>query len=121
MNASSNEQREQSDADQPQVSLSKKLFETCKKATTLRPWEWLTLPEYVLLGGFNDSPDDARRVVRLLSNLRAKVNLIPWNPGELPYERPGPARVEAFQKVLADKGVPVFVRDSRGQDVMCCM
>ena len=48
--------------------------------------------EYVLLGGFNDSPDDARRVVKLLANLRAKVNLIPWNPGELPYEKPDPAR-----------------------------
>ena len=73
-----------------------KFLEACARYP-LRPWEWLTF-EYVLLGGFNDSPDDARRVVRLLSNLRAKVNLIPWNPGELPYEKPDPARVEEFQK-----------------------
>ena len=71
-----------------------------------------------MLGGFNDSIDDARRVVRLLSNLRAKVNLIPWNPGELALEKPDPARVEEFRQILADKGVPVFVRYSRGQDVM---
>ena len=73
-----------------------KLLAACKEYP-LRPWEHLTF-EYVLLGGFNDSPEDARRVVRLLANLRAKVNLIPWNPGELPYERPDPGAVEAFEK-----------------------
>jgi 23S rRNA (adenine2503-C2)-methyltransferase len=83
----------------------------------LRPWEHLTF-EYVLLGGFNDSPEDARRVVRLLANLRAKVNLIPWNPGDLPYEKPDAARIEEFRRILADKGMLVFVRYSRGQDVM---
>jgi 23S rRNA (adenine2503-C2)-methyltransferase len=57
-------------------------------------------------------------VVRLVSNLRAKVNLIPWNPGELPYEKPDASRVEEFRRILADKGVLVFVRYSRGQDVM---
>ena len=60
--------------------------------------------EYVLLGGFNDSPDDARRVVRLLANLRAKVNLIPWNPGDLPYAKPDPARIEAFRKDSCRQG-----------------
>ena len=44
--------------------------------------------EYVLLGGFNDAPEDARRVARLLANIRVKVNLIPWNPGNLPYQLP---------------------------------
>jgi 23S rRNA (adenine2503-C2)-methyltransferase len=71
-----------------------------------------------LLGGFNDSPQDARRVARLLANLRAKVNLIPWNPGELPFEKPDPARIEEFRRILADKDVRAFVRYSRGQDVM---
>ena len=68
--------------------------------------------------GFNDSPDDARRVVKLLANLRAKVNLIPWNPGELPYEKPDAARIEEFRKIVTDKGMMAFVRYSRGQDVM---
>jgi 23S rRNA (adenine2503-C2)-methyltransferase len=56
--------------------------------------------------------------VRLLANLRAKVNLIPWNPGDLPYEKPDPTRIEEFRKLLLDKGMPAFVRYSRGQDVM---
>jgi 23S rRNA (adenine2503-C2)-methyltransferase len=115
MNASSNEQRDKIMPINRKYPLEM-LLDACSRYP-LRTWEHLTF-EYVLLGGFNDSPEDARRIVRLLSNLRAKVNLIPWNPGELPYERPDPKRVESFRKVLAEKGVPVFVRDSRGQDVM---
>ena len=82
----------------------------------LRPKELLTF-EYVLLGGFNDSTEDARRVARLLSGMRAKVNLIPWNPGELPYRPPAAERLEEFRQALFAKGVPAFVRYSRGQDV----
>jgi len=93
-----------------------KLLEACRRYP-LRPWERLTF-EYVMLGEVNDSPEDARRVVRLLAHLRAKVNLIPWNPGELPYREPAPERVEEFRRVLAEKGLPVFVRTSRGRDVM---
>jgi len=91
------------------------LLAACRKYP-LRPWERLTF-EYVLLGGFNDSPEDARRVARLLAGLRAKVNLIPWNPGELPYRPPDAERVDEFRVVLAAKDVPAFVRYSRGQDV----
>ena len=115
LNASSDEQRDRIMPINRKYPLEK-LLGACR-TYPLRPWEWLTF-EYVLLGGFNDSPDDARRVVRLLANLRAKVNLIPWNPGELPYKRPEPERVEDFRKIISEKGVPVFVRDSRGQDVM---
>lgn len=82
----------------------------------LRPRERLTF-EYVLLGGFNDSPEDARRVAALISGLPAKVNLIPWNPGELPYRPPASERVTEFRDVLSAKGVPTFVRNSRGQDI----
>ena len=115
LNASSNEQRDQIMPINRKYPLDK-LLDACRKYP-LRPREWL-LFEYVLLGGFNDSPEDARRVVRLLANIRAKVNLIPWNPGALPYERPNRERVEEFQRVLIEKGVPCFIRDSRGQDVM---
>ena len=80
----------------------RRLLDACRRYP-LRPWEHLTF-EYVLLGGFNDSTDDARRVVKLLANLRAKVNLIPWNPGDLPYEKPDPARIEAFRKILEEQG-----------------
>jgi len=115
LNASSNEQRDQIMPINRKYPLDK-LLDACRKYP-LRPREWL-LFEYVLLGGFNDSPEDAHRVVKLLANIRAKVNLIPWNPGALPYERPNRARVEEFQRVLIEKGVPCFIRDSRGQDVM---
>jgi 23S rRNA (adenine2503-C2)-methyltransferase len=115
LNASSNEQR---DAIMPinRKYPLEKLLDACAKYP-LRPWEHLTF-EYVLLGGSNDAPEDARRVVRLLSHARAKVNLIPWNPGDLPYKEPDAARIEEFRRILSEKGVPVFVRYSRGQDVM---
>ena len=115
LNASSNEQRDEIMPINRKYPLEA-LLEACRRYP-LRPWEHLTF-EYVLLGGFNDSPDDARRVVKLLANLRAKVNLIPWNPGDLPYAKPDPARIEAFRRILADKDVRAFVRNSRGQDVM---
>jgi 23S rRNA (adenine2503-C2)-methyltransferase len=91
------------------------LLDACRRYP-LRPREYFTM-EYVLLGGVNDSSEDARRVVRLLSHFRAKVNLIPWNPGNLPYRAPTPESIEAFKSVLLEKGVPAFVRYSRGQDV----
>jgi 23S rRNA (adenine2503-C2)-methyltransferase len=114
LNASSDEQR---DAIMP---INRKyplamLLDACRRYP-LGPRGYVTF-EYVLLGGFNDSPDDARRVVRLLSGLHAKVNLIPWNPSELPYRAPEPARLEDFRRVLVEKGVPAFVRYSRGQDI----
>ncbi len=92
------------------------LMETCRRYP-LRPWERLTF-EYVLLGGFNDTPEDARRVVKLVANLRAKVNLIPWNPGDLPYRSPDEGNIEEFRRILTERGVPAFVRYSRGQDIM---
>ena len=92
------------------------LLKACRKYP-LRVWERLTF-EYVLLGGANDAPEDARRVARLLAGLRCKVNLIPWNPGELPYLAPEPQNVEAFRTILTGKGLPAFVRFPRGKDVM---
>jgi 23S rRNA (adenine2503-C2)-methyltransferase len=115
LNASSNEQR---DAIMPinRKYPIEELLEACARYP-LRPWEHLTF-EYVLLGGFNDAPEDARRLAKLVANLRAKVNLIPWNPGELPYEEPNAERIEEFRRILNERGVPAFVRYSRGQDVM---
>jgi len=115
LNASSNEQRDKIMPINRKYPIER-LIEACERYP-LRPWEHLTF-EYVMLGGLNDSPEDARRVARLLANLRAKVNLIPWNPGELPFEKPDAARVEEFRRILTDKGVRAFVRYSRGRDVM---
>jgi len=74
--------------------------------------------EYVLLNSVNDTPDDARRLVRLLNGVKAKVNLLPLNeaPG-IPFSRPSDARVNTFAKILADKGLVVSVRRSRGRDI----
>ena len=74
--------------------------------------------EYVLLEGVNDTPDDARRLVKLLSGIKAKVNLIPLNPAPgIPYQRPSDARVDRFAQILADRHITVSVRKSRGQDI----
>jgi 23S rRNA (adenine2503-C2)-methyltransferase len=83
----------------------------------LRPRERLTF-EYVLLGGANDSPEDARRVARLLQGLRAKVNLIAWNPGpEIAFATPNTESVLKFQQILTRAGIPAFIRRPRGRDI----
>ena len=74
--------------------------------------------EYVMLGGINDAPEDAKRVVKLLAGLKAKVNLIPWNPGDLPFRESTEASILEFQKILMERGIATFIRRSRGRDVM---
>ena len=74
--------------------------------------------EYVLLAGINDAPDDARRLARLLAGVKSKVNLIPLNAAAgIPFERPSDEVVDRFAKVLADRGLVVSVRKSRGRDI----
>ena len=114
LNASSNEQRDALMPINRKYPLSV-LLDACERYP-LRPREYFTF-EYVLLGGVNDTLEDARRVVRLIARTRAKVNLIPWNPGNLPYRAPTAESIEEFQRILVDRGVPTFVRYSRGQDV----
>ena len=74
--------------------------------------------EYVLLNGVNDTPEDARRLVKLLDGIKAKVNLLPLNeaPG-IAFTRPSDGRVNAFAKILAERGLRVTVRTSRGRDI----
>jgi 23S rRNA (adenine2503-C2)-methyltransferase len=91
------------------------LLNACR-AYPLRPWEKLTF-EYVLLKDVNDTDADARRVARMLANLRAKVNLIALNPGPgIVYGTPSVERVAAFQTIVR-KSVPCFVRKPRGRDI----
>jgi 23S rRNA (adenine2503-C2)-methyltransferase len=74
--------------------------------------------EYVMLKDVNDSPDDARRLVRLLNGIRSKVNLLPLNEAAgIPFERPPDDRVNRFAQILADHHVTVSVRKSRGRDI----
>jgi 23S rRNA (adenine2503-C2)-methyltransferase len=87
------------------------------RAFPLRNRERLTF-EYVLLDGVNDSPENAREVVRLLNGIRAKVNLIALNPGpDIPYGTPRQDRVEKFQQILIDADIPAFIRRPRGRDI----
>ncbi len=92
------------------------LLEAVRKIP-LRTREWVTF-EYVLLGGVNDRPQHAREVLRLLAGMRAKVNLIVWNPGpEIAYHQPAPEDVAAFQKMLIEGGMATYIRRPRGRDI----
>jgi 23S rRNA (adenine2503-C2)-methyltransferase len=87
------------------------------RAFPLRTREWITF-EYVLLGGVNDTPENAREVAELLRGLRCKVNLIALNPGPgIDFTTPSEERVAAFQKTLRDAGIPAFLRRPRGRDI----
>lgn len=74
--------------------------------------------EYLLLGGVNDRSEHARQLARLLAPLKAKLNLIVYNPvpGQ-PFAAPEPEAVEAFQKILWQKNITAILRKSRGADI----
>ena len=75
--------------------------------------------EYVMLKGVNDSDADARRLVRLISGIPAKINLIPFNewPGA-PYERSDWERIESFADIVYKAGYASPIRTPRGEDIM---
>jgi len=71
-----------------------------------------------MLDGVNDTPEDARRLVKLLNGIKAKVNLLPLNEAAgIPFKRPSDERVNHFAQILADHHVNVSVRKSRGRDI----
>jgi 23S rRNA (adenine2503-C2)-methyltransferase len=79
--------------------------------------EYVTF-EYVLLGGVNDQPEHALEVLALLAGMKAKVNLIVWNPGPgIDYRQPAPEDVAVFHRMLIDGGIPTFTRRPRGRDI----
>ena len=94
----------------------KELLDACRRFP-LKRRERITF-EYVMLQGVNDTPEDARRLVRLLSGIRGKVNLLPLNEAAgIPFERPSDDRVNTFARILSEHGVTVSVRKSRGRDI----
>jgi 23S rRNA (adenine2503-C2)-methyltransferase len=114
LNASTEEQRRELMPITRKYHL-KDLMAACR-AYPLRSWEKLTF-EYVLLKGVNDSDADAQRVVRMISKLNCKVNLIALNPGPgIRFETPDRERVESFQEIVK-RAVPCFVRKPRGRDI----
>ncbi len=74
--------------------------------------------EYILIKGINDTDEDAHRLVRLLYPIKAKVNLIPFNPHEKSeFQRPSPGEVSRFMQILLDRQVTAIVRKSKGDDI----
>lgn len=94
-----------------------RLIEACQRMT-LPKRNRITF-EYVMLHGVNDSMEDAKRLVSILSRLKAKINLLPFNeyPGS-PYKRPPEEHVRRFQKYLLDHHFVAVVRRSRGRDIL---
>jgi 23S rRNA (adenine2503-C2)-methyltransferase len=75
--------------------------------------------EYVMLKGINDSPSDARELVRLVAGIPAKVNLIPFNPWPgAPYECSSDAAIKAFSDIVFAAGYSAPVRTPRGRDIL---
>lgn len=92
------------------------LLDTCR-SLPIAPRKRLTFA-YTMLDGVNDSEEDVRRLVKLLHGMRAKVNLIPFNPFPGAPFRPTPRpKIERFRQALLDHGVHATIRESRGQDV----
>ena len=92
------------------------LMEACRQFP-LRQGRRITF-EYVLLRGVNDTDADAERLVELLRDVPAKVNLIPYNenPG-LGFFTTADERAERFREILARGHVAAFIRENRGRDI----
>lgn len=92
------------------------LLAACR-SLPLAPRKRLTFA-YTMLKGVNDSEAEARQLVKLLQGIRAKVNLIPFNPFPGASFLPSPrAQIERFRQILLDKGIHASIRESRGQEV----
>jgi 23S rRNA (adenine2503-C2)-methyltransferase len=90
----------------------------CLKKYPLKPTRRITF-EYVLLKGVNDSDEDAVRLGKLLSGVRSKINLIPFNGYEgSPYQPPSEERIKSFQNYLIQKKYSAFIRNNRGTDIL---
>ena len=105
------------------VPLNKKyplaeLMEACQRYLQYAPRDFITF-EYVMLDGVNDSDADARRLVKLIRGIPAKINLIPFNewPGA-PYKRSSWERIEAFADIVHKAGYASPIRTPRGEDIM---
>jgi 23S rRNA (adenine2503-C2)-methyltransferase len=93
------------------------LIDACRRYP-LQPRRRITF-EYVLIDGLNDTPEDAKRLVKLLRGIPGKVNLIPYNPHEgSSLKRPSDEKVLAFQKVLTANHMTALIRGSKGQDIL---
>lgn len=94
----------------------KELIATLKNYS-LKKREKITF-EYLLLGGINDSPEHAKELANLVSGIKGKLNLIPYNPAQGQcYLKPTDENILKFQKILWNKGIVTILRKSKGQDI----
>ncbi|MBW2491342.1 MAG: 23S rRNA (adenine(2503)-C(2))-methyltransferase RlmN [Deltaproteobacteria bacterium] len=92
------------------------LLKACAKYP-LMPRRRITF-EYILIKGINDSEEDAKRLVKLLRPIRAKINLIPFNTYQgSQFERPDESVVLKFKEILSKNNYTTIVRHSKGQDI----
>jgi len=105
------------------VPLNKKypiaeLIAACRDYARLNPNRRITF-EYVMLKGVNDSPADAKALVRLIRGIPAKVNLIPFNPWPgAPFECSAERAIRAFAEIVMNAGYHAPVRTPRGRDIL---
>lgn len=93
------------------------LMAVCKDYFKDEPKRQVTF-EYVMLQGVNDQPEHAVQLVKLLRNIPAKVNLIPFNPFPLTqYQRSSTQAIAAFRSILVAKGINTITRKTRGEDI----
>ena len=116
LNASTDEQRDQIMPVNKKYPIAR-LLDACREYPLKR--NRMLSFEYVLIDGINNSPEDAKRVAILLKGIRCKINLIPFNefPGSS-YKRPSEASVLTFQEILTEHHYSVFIRKSRGTDIL---
>lgn len=93
------------------------LLAACRRYLKGAPRDFITF-EYLLLGGINDAPEQARALVKLVKTVPCKFNLIPFNPfPDSDLKQPEREKVLAFAKILNDAGIVTTVRKTRGDDI----
>jgi 23S rRNA (adenine2503-C2)-methyltransferase len=93
------------------------LMEACRDNAKLAPRRTITF-EYVMLDGVNDSMEDAKGLIKLLSTVPSKLNLIPFNPfPNSPYRCSSNNRINQFKTILNEAGIVTTVRKTRGDDI----
>ncbi len=95
----------------------KELMQACKDYFKDEKRRYVTM-EYVMLAGVNDQPEHAKQLIRLLNDIRAKVNLIPFNPfPNTPYQRSDQATIDHFRETLMKAGINAITRKTRGEKI----
>lgn len=93
-----------------------KLIDACRRYP-LKPRRRITF-EYILIKGINDSLEDAKRLVKLLRPIKAKINLIPFNEHEgSDFLRPEESVIHKFQEILHQNNYTAIIRHSKGRDI----